>query len=132
MAWLDTISAAIAVADELKNVDLKSKLADVKMACVDLAEQNVRLREERNDLREKLRLREEMVWDEKMNAYFRTNPSGVREGPFCPKCLDGDSKVARMASEYQDFRCPVCTHLLNLDEAARSLRSRLRNEDPEY
>ena len=109
MGWLDSISAAIAVADELKNVDLKSKLADVKMACVDLAEENVRLREERNDLREQLRRRTEMKFDQ--NVYWQEGPDGKRDGPFCPGCRDGQGKTARMAERPDDhyWRCTVCT-----------------------
>src|SRR6266446_4577407 len=106
MGWLDTISAAIAVADEVKNADLKTKLVDVKLACVELAEELVRIREERNELREQLRLRDEMVWDQKIGAYFRAGTQG-REEPFCPRCLDADKKVCRMAAWDQDFRCVV-------------------------
>lgn len=118
MGWYDAVKDALVVADQLKNVEMKQKLAAVQIECANLAEENARLRQERNELQEKLRLREEMVWDEKMKSYFRTGPSGDREGPFCPKCYGGSDKVIRMAKEHQDFRCPVCRHLLNLDESA--------------
>lgn len=45
------------------------------------------------------------------NVYWRSSPDGSRgEGPFCPKCFDGDGKIARLAERADDscWRCHVC------------------------
>src|SRR5947209_6981428 len=116
MGWYEAVKDAFAVADKLKNVELKQTLAAVQMECANLAEENTRIREERNVLKEKLRLREEMDFDQKTGGYYRTGPSGERMGPFCPKCFGGSSKAVPMAKEGEDFRCAVCMYLLDLTE----------------
>ncbi|MGZ3592053.1 MAG: hypothetical protein ACXU99_15475 [Thermodesulfobacteriota bacterium] len=108
MGWYEAIKDAIFVADQLRNTELKQKLADVQMECANLAEENARLRQELIDLREKVQTRENMEY--KDNVYWRRSSDGKLQGPFCPKCLDGTQKAARMKERSNDhwWRCPVC------------------------
>lgn len=108
MGWYEAVKDAIAVAERLRDVELRLKMVDVQMECVKLAEENVRLRQENIDLGEQAKLRQVMHF--KDNAYWRDIGEGKTEGPFCPKCLNGNNKAARM-SDYSDFHawlCPVC------------------------
>jgi hypothetical protein len=107
MGWCEAIKDAIGVADQLCNSDLRQKLADVQMEGAKLAEENARLRQELIDLREQLQTRQEMQFHD--NVYWRGR-ADAEEGPFCPKCLDGDCKAARMEDRPDDlfWRCPVC------------------------
>jgi regulator of replication initiation timing len=108
MGWYEALKDALTVADQLKNAELKQKLADVQVECAKLAEENARLRQELIELREQTQTRQEMEYHD--NVYWRQLPGGKREGPFCPKCIDGDRKKARMSERRDDnfWRCPVC------------------------
>lgn len=107
MAWYEAIKDAVTVADRLRDAELQHRLAAVQVECAKLAEKNARLRQELLDLREQSQTRQEMKF--KDNVYWRVNGDEM-EGPFCPKCLDGDKKSSRMAERSEDsfWRCPVC------------------------
>jgi len=61
----------------------------------------------------------EMIWDEKVNAYYRLEASGEKVGYFCPKCFGGKEKAVRMAKEHGAYRCPVCEYLAEPPETDR-------------
>lgn len=108
MGWYEAIKDAIIVADRLRDIELKQRLADVQVECAKLAEENAKLRQELLDLREQAKTRQEMYYQN--NVYWRQTADGKPDGPFCPKCLDGNHKAARM-SDYSDWHawtCPVC------------------------
>ena len=100
MGWYEALKDAVAVADQLKNAELKQKLAAVQVESAKLAEENARLRQELIDLREQAQTRQEMEYHD--NVYWRQFAEGEREGPFCPKCLDGERKKARMSDRRDD------------------------------
>jgi hypothetical protein len=108
MGWYEAIKDALTVADRLRDAELKQKLADVQLECVKLAEDNARLRQESLDFREQLKTRQQMEFQR--NVYWRRVENGKLEGPYCPKCLDGAKKSARMEDRPDDhfWRCPVC------------------------
>lgn len=56
--------------------------------------------------------REEMHYQ--YNVYWRQSGPGAPEGPFCPKCRDGEGKTARMSDRPHDdfWRCPVCDYTI--------------------
>lgn len=112
MGWYEAFKDLLAVADRLRDAELKQRLADVQMEGARLAEENARLRQELIELREQLRTRQEMQYQD--NVYWRQSGQGSREGPFCPKCLDGDGKPARMSDRADDdfWRCPVCSYII--------------------
>lgn len=96
------------------NIQIVKETLALQGELADALQRMRKLQEEVDQLKAKLRLREEMVWDEKMGAYFRAGASDTKEGPFCPKCLDGEVKVIRMAKWDGDYRCTVCRHLLGI------------------
>ena len=48
------------------------------------------------------------------NVYWRQTGQGTGEGPFCPKCRDGERREARMSDQPHDdfWRCPVCDYVV--------------------
>ena len=112
MGWYDALKDAISVADRLRDAELKQRLADVQVECANLAEENARLRQDLMQLREERQVRQEMEY--RSNVYWRSSDTGVTEGPFCPKCLDGAGRAARMSNEpgYDYHRCPVCDYAI--------------------
>lgn len=112
MGWYEAFKDVLAVADRLRDAELKQRLADVQVEGAKLAEENARLRQELIGLREQVRIRQEMQYQD--NVYWRQSGQGKREGPFCPKCLDGERKAARMSDRADDhcWRCPVCRYAI--------------------
>jgi len=108
MGWYEAIKDALTVADKLRSAELKQKLADVQVECAKLAADNASLRQENLEFREQLQTRQDMEF--RQNVYWRRLAPGKFEGPYCPKCLDGERKTARMGDRPDDhyWRCPVC------------------------
>jgi hypothetical protein len=108
MGWYEAIKDAVTVADRLRDAELQHRLAAVQVECAKLAEENSRLRQELLELREQTQTRQQMEFLN--NVYWRKREDGKSEGPFCPKCLDGEKKASRMAERADDnyWRCSVC------------------------
>lgn len=109
MGWYEALKDTVSFAEHLRNAELDMRLAGVRVECAKLAEENARLRDELTALREQTSLRAAMEFRE--NVYWRKGDGMERsEGPFCPKCLDGTGKAARMAvrEESDYWRCLVC------------------------
>ena len=73
MGWYEAIKDAIIVADRLRDIELKQRLADVQVECAKLAEENAKLRQELLDLREQAKTRQEMYYQN--NVYWRLTVS---------------------------------------------------------
>lgn len=87
--------------------DLMSDLADLKIKCSDLEDEN-------HSLKRELRKREETVTIQmklKGDVYYSED-----DGPFCTTCWDKDDKKIRVKADHADFQsifgskyvCPVC------------------------
>ena len=108
MGWYEAVKDLIKIADRIRDAELKQKLADVQMEGAKLAEENARLRQELIDLRQQVQTRQEMIFRD--NVYWRHQSDDKIEGPFCPKCLDGEGKSSRMTDLADNYwRCPVCS-----------------------
>ena len=108
MGWYEAVGDALTVADRLRDSELQQRMANVQMECAKLAEENARMRQELIDLRGQVQAREEMHYRD--NVYWRPLSRGRSEGPFCPKCFDGNNKASRMTDPPSDdwWKCPVC------------------------
>lgn len=66
----------------------------------------MQLREENNQLRERLSARENMQWDPPY--YWRVN-NGEQEGPYCQHCLDTEDKTIRLQTSGNGYwECYAC------------------------
>lgn len=131
MGWYEAVKDLLSVAERLKDADLKNRLADVQVECAKLAEENARLRTELLDLREQVKTRQEMIFQS--NVYWRYGKDSNQEGPYCPKCLDGSDKLARMVEppDGNYWHCPVCNFNIDMPGRGRSLSDRAITEyDP--
>ena len=108
MGWHDAIKDALDVATRLKDAELWQRLIAVQMEGVRLAEENSKLRQDLIDLRKQVQSRQEMAFRD--NVYWRCTTEGKSEGPYCPKCFDGNNKFIRMTDQQGDsfWRCTVC------------------------
>jgi hypothetical protein len=85
-----------------------SSALDAKTECIELVEENARVRHQLRQLQDQIAARNGMTFE--YNVYWRSNGS-ISEGPFCPRCFDGESQRAARMSIVKDpgfWRCPVC------------------------
>jgi hypothetical protein len=74
-----------------------------------LAREAVLLRERIASLESAVAVRQEMTF--RNEAYWRVRSERPDDGPFCPKCYDGEGKTARMTDRGHGFTCcVVCEH----------------------
>lgn len=108
MGVYEAIKNAVALAQKADNVDLLRKLLDAQSASIEDRETIRALREEVVDLRKRLQLQEELRWEH--NVYWRELADGNREGPYCPKCWSGESKLVRFIEWERNiyWHCAVC------------------------
>jgi len=104
MGWNEAIKDALQAGKGFP--EMIQKLATVQMEGAKLAQENAELREELLTLKEAAKLRDVMVFHD--NVYWMTR-DGKEEGPFCPKCWDGDGKAVRMIDypSLEDWLCHV-------------------------
>ncbi len=117
-----TIKAIAGVAKAAGQIELYNQVINLQQTILELigdntraVQENSQLTRELGDVRDKvaslealLLQRGEMVFQE--NVYWRVLSGSTRDGPFCPACLDGNGKAARLINRSDDhwWRCPVC------------------------
>jgi hypothetical protein len=113
MSWYTALKDAFTIGGRLRDADLEHKLVKVQSECLKLSEENGQLKQEITELKKQLQVRGEMKYH--LNVYWKSSEDGSKdEGPFCPKCFDGDRKLARLAERPEDsyWRCHVCSQLV--------------------
>lgn len=100
----DTAKTALDIANELKNVELKSAILDLKEQLLALREENIALKEQLNK-----QTSYNLVYEG--DLYWNYKEDNDREGPFCPACKDNNGKVIHLKKYYSGgtrFQCHVC------------------------
>ncbi len=105
MDLLERIAEVVRIAEQLRDVELKRKLTDVRIECLELAQENATLRERVYQLENVTTSGEGMVFRD--NVYWMTRDDGAEEGPLCPKCWGGERKRIPMLDETH-WVCVVC------------------------
>jgi len=90
------------------NLEAEQKLQELQEAFIDLKAENLDLREELLQLREKISLKESVKYETPF--YYHLN-EGIKDGPFCQKCYDDETKLVRLVivNDYKGTHfCKVC------------------------
>lgn len=103
MSLYEVAKDAVKLARQADNVDLTQKLLDVQSQALEIQEDMAALRRENEGLRERLALRALELRDDGM--YWDGD-----DGPFCPRCADGEGKRARVGQNRANgfWICNVC------------------------
>ena len=116
---LTTLKAIAVVAKRAGDVTLYDQIINLQQTVLELvsdrsgdAEEISRLRQGVVTLREKvveleqaLGLRDEMTF--RGEAYWRVRHGQEDEGPLCPRCYDGQDRLARMRDRGNGYTCCV-------------------------
>lgn len=106
MGIYDALKDAVQLAQKLGDADLIQRIIELQQETIDLVEENRNLKEEVRDLKQAQDVRERLRFHR--DAYWLED-NGSRDGPFCPRCWDQASTLARMQElENGFFHCPEC------------------------
>ena len=115
-ALLDAIKKAREVSKRIENAEVQAILLDAQEAALALKEEVIALRTENLQLQEQLSNKQALVFDR--GAYWRNGEP--RDGPFCSRCFDSDSKVIRLVPTYGYWhKCPQCDKKFEVLSAPR-------------
>jgi hypothetical protein len=108
MSILDNAKEIARAIQEINNPDLFKRVLALHSDIVGLVEENRQLRDENQELKEKIRLKGVMKFQE---------PFWYQPGdkiPYCPGCWESNAQPVHVIVEWQDaagkniWRCPVC------------------------
>lgn len=95
---IDASKTALEIANNLKNVELKSAILDLKEEILALREENILLKQE---LSEKQKYNMQFI----DNKYWNVKEDGTKDGPFCVTCWDYNKTASRLIDN--DW-CGIC------------------------
>ena len=90
-------------------LEAQEKIMQLREAILELQEENHSLRERNKALADELKQKGELVYE---GESYWLQQGNKRDGPFCQKCQDVDSKLVRMVAVTYDgvshWRCHQC------------------------
>lgn len=95
---IDASKIALEIANNLKNVELKSAILDLKEEILALREENLLLKQE---LSEKQKYNMQFI----DNKYWNVKEDGTKDGPFCVTCWDYNKTASRLID---GMYCGIC------------------------
>lgn len=88
---LKSVAKTLRDADKLEQYQ---QILDAQQQLLAMQEEIASLKAENSELRDKLSERDSLIFED--NAYYKEVQGQEKEGPFCSKCYDSDSKLIRM------------------------------------
>lgn len=85
MSIIENAKEIARIVQQIDNVDLYRKILDLHAEIIELYDQNRGLREENGALKEKVKFKEALVYEDK--AYW-VKMEDSKDGPFCSSCWD--------------------------------------------
>ena len=112
------IKKALDVSNRLKDAEIQGILLDAQEKAIELREEVLNLRNDNAPLRENLDAKSALKYDR--GAYW-SEVDGSRDGPFCSRCWDADSKRIRMHYWGLEtfWQCPQCKKEFDVKSAPR-------------
>jgi len=112
----DAVSLSGRVVELVKagaTIELQEKIMELREAVLNAKEEILGLRTELGELKRAAAEREQLIFDGMI--YWHEERGGKKEGPFCPRCRDSDSKLIRLhglgpGANY-DWNCLACNTL---------------------
>ncbi|MBP7074628.1 MAG: hypothetical protein KBA81_04510 [Rhabdochlamydiaceae bacterium] len=116
------------IAKKSEFIEIQEKLLAVKAQLLEHREKLQGIEQENQELKHKLKLSEELNFE---SPYYWLIKGSDREGPFCQRCYDIDSKPVRLIPNDPDelrFYCTACKSHYESLETTRKRRDNLFNQ----
>jgi regulator of replication initiation timing len=125
---LDNAKDVAKAVHEINNLELYQRVLNLHSDIGDLVEENIRLRDENKEMKESLRLKDELKFQAPF--YFREGD----DTPYCGVCWESKTQAVHVVHSYDnkdgstDWLCPSCKHQythvgIRRNRTAQSLRS---------
>ena len=106
MSSLDTVKEMLDLALKAKNHDLYSRINEVSKDLIESQQENLALKKKVMELEQTLKTKESLKFED--HVYWLIE-DGKKDGPYCPKCWDAESKMIRLRIFPNAYRkCPNC------------------------
>lgn len=107
MSIIDDIKSIAKTIQQADNIELYQKILNVQAEALEVVEQNNKLRDENHELKEKLKIKENLKHER--NSYW-IESDGKNDGPFCSRCWDVDKNLVRLhpCGNPAYYDCPNC------------------------
>ena len=107
MSIIDDIKSIAKTIQQADNIELYQKILNVQGEALEVVEQNNKLRDENRELKEKLKIKENLKHER--NSYWLES-DGKNDGPFCSRCCDVDKNLVRLhpCGNPAYYDCPNC------------------------
>lgn len=111
MDIIERVKIVAEFASKMADAEFMKQIIQLQSEAFDLKQENQRLKESKSELEDKLRLRDNLVFEK--NFYWLIDGES-KKGPFCPRCFTGNHKAHQMlALEKGNVNgCPICNMLL--------------------
>ncbi len=87
-------------------IEAQEKILELREAAMELQEENLALRAKVKSLEEQAELRQKVTWEK---PYYWVKSGSEKDGPYCQKCFDQDSKLIRLqGGKNGTWGCHVC------------------------
>ncbi len=106
MAVFDELKSIAQVLQEANKIEQYRQILEVQNQLLVMQKRLMDLEKENSELREKLRIQDEIVFEN--NVYWLKTKRGSKEGPFCSRCWDGKEKLIHMHKDGDSWFCPAC------------------------
>ena len=104
MGLIDTIKEAAEMAQQLGQIELRSKILDLQTAALEEREERLRLVGQIEQLQKVLDVSDRLSFSD--NRYWMENDDGTKDGPFCTRCWDVDRNLVRLHTTGSITSCP--------------------------
>jgi hypothetical protein len=106
MSINEKVKDIYALAKKAENLDLQERIMDLREEILTLEEENLDLKKRIKALEDDMDVKENLDFD--VNKYWKILPDGKKDGPFCQRCSDADTKLIRLLESDTVWRCHEC------------------------
>lgn len=104
---LSTVAGLVTLSERLKSIELTEKVSELQDKCIKHVQEKSEMWREVHRLRRHLEIREEVRLAH--GAFWRGEPDEAGDGPYCPRCWQGDGKLMSMLLRPTTYSiCPQC------------------------
>ena len=101
MSIIDTAKDVYELAKKGATLELQEQLIKMREEALALQQENLALKTRIKELEEARAIQESLSFDG--TVYWKHLPDGEKEGPYCQRCYDVESRLVRLQSHWYTF-----------------------------
>jgi ribosomal protein L37AE/L43A len=108
MALLPNYKDIVDLLKKGSTIEAQEKIMELREGALALQEENLNLKGRIQELETELKKKNEIQWE---SPFYWTISGDSKEGPFCQKCYDSESKLIRLQRiEEGNWHCKSCNN----------------------